>query len=1643
MLKVGTTVLKDFNLKNIYRPEYSKLHNAGYMHMHDLDFSSLTINCLYIPLSKLLHHGYSTGHGFLRAPSTIRSASALTCIAIQSSQNDFFGGQAIPSLDYALAPYVAKSYIRKCEEFLKDTDLIPDTVDIKKNFIHYFDDEITKDIEKPVEQNYSIMDHLDEINSKLSELIDVSSEQLAHMHKVAKRRTTEETEQAMEAMVHNLCTMNCLAPYQEFWVYDRAFHQWVTYTAAAFTRMFSPDRFYAFSVNNATGEAELKLITGAWATFNEKPMVKVTDKSGASFVTTFDHKYLTITDDGCFDYVKAQNLKHTVHPRNFKLFSEVEYQVDQTKNEDAISYSSTLAEIIGHYVSAGRIDSDDETLIITCGDRVQPEHLLGLCEEAFGCKPKYAICDRTNSLVQNLYKDNLSKDMVIFLPEKINRMIRKLAGTGDTKKHVPNFVLHGTWSCMQEAFLRGYLVPLGLRQGHGYVEFIVNSKPLLDDLRMIFVSHGVLIRTRQITGPECYQYSWIVTMSDEDANKLDLTYLLTGNVEHEVDPQIKNTTECETSNLYSKCFKVDVESIEQAPDCPVVFDIEVADNANFLTTSGFIVHNSRAGSQTPFSSVNVGLSTTWEGRTVTHSLLKAVDAGLGLGETAIFPISIFKMKKGVTDKGSPNYDLFQYACKVSAKRLYPNFLSIDAPFNLIHYRKDRPEYQASAMGCVHGTEKALWKLGEKTESVECFEFVSLLLSHIYPLIQYAKDSFYIDLEKANIRIWDSFNNTFAKVKKFIINKNVTKWVNVALDDLSSITVTPDHPLPVEGRGRIWAIDIKEGDKIRHSTNKKLYTGENEFATVVSVINMPSEVVDNFTSYDVETETDHFDLDSIFSHNCITGNTRIVLMNPVGRVIYTTASYFRRLGPGVTMFHGWKILSSGGKFVDLINVSIRMETDHVNIIRASHGTIRVTDEHIIPVYRKCKYMELPAKDVQPYDCLIEVPLKDIVKEEDKLQEINLIDLLPANSNLLIAGTPKLAALMADINPDISEEEKAKMLAGDLIPDIELNYYRSVREQLADVIDEDELCLVSKKASLTMKPIPVKYKLTREFGRFYGLFYSEGCVKGNQICITNSDPEIIDFAKTYLAALLHREKATVDVNKNGCSIISSQSVLLASLFRNNILGVHNGSGELKLPNWFFFANDEFLKGFLSGVIDGDGSVVPQNYTRIITSSETFAEDIQAVCSRLGYIVSTSVDKQKGKIAHFKDRISIRKFDNYRVTIDNLDVVDMDLHDSIKARKLKGYTRERQYILSKTYSNRVYSIEKRDFNNYVYDFETGDHYFAAGTQKIHNCRTRVLENKVDPQHAITEGRGNLFWTTINFPLIALDAKREAGVTNPIPIFMNKLHEIVNSVIQYSLDRFKVVAKRKAKNYPFMMGQHEYVGSEKLLPNDDIESVIKEGTMAVGFIGLSETLVALIGKHHGESEEAQELGLTILNTMKKWVDEASEKYGYNFGVMASPAEGCTGRLLRITRKKYGVIEGITDKEYFTNSFHICPTYKISAWKKVQLEAPYHAICTSGAISYVELDTDTVRNPQAFEELVNFMADSGCGYFAINHPMTRDPVCGYVGPLRPDGSCPRCGRKEFEGVAVNKLLSLTSYSPDPEYDVRLHENEETSTNTL
>ena len=312
---------------------------------------------------------------------------------------------------------------------------------------------------------------------------------------------------------------------------------------------------------------------------------------------------------------------------------------------------------------------------------------------------------------------------------------------------------------------------------------------------------------------------------------------------------------------------------------------------------------------------------------------------------------------------------------------------------------------------------------------------------------------------------------------------------------------------------------------------------------------------------------------------------------------------------------------------------------------------------------------------------------------------------------------------------------------------------------------------------------------------------------------------------------------------------------------------------------------------------------------------------------------------------------------------------------------------------------------------------------------CRTRVLSNVYDKNHVQTDGRGNLFWTTINMPYLALEAKEQAGdiITN----FFRRLDEVIDDVIDFSHDRFNIIAHRKAYNFPFLMGQHEYVGSDELLPDGDIREVIKNGTIAIGFIGLAETLLTLVGKHHGESDEAQALGLKIIQHMKDRADRQTKLENINYSVMGSPAEGCTGRLCKAIKKRWGVIPGITDKPYLVNSTHVPPSYKTTLVHKVEIEAPYHALCLGGHIWYGEIDANTAANVEAVERIVTYIASKGCGYFSLNHPMMRDPICGYVGAPAPDGSCPRCGRKEFEGVAAWKLLQLRSYSPDPEYLVR------------
>ncbi len=298
---------------------------------------------------------------------------------------------------------------------------------------------------------------------------------------------------------------------------------------------------------------------------------------------------------------------------------------------------------------------------------------------------------------------------------------------------------------------------------------------------------------------------------------------------------------------------------------------------------------------------------------------------------------------------------------------------------------------------------------------------------------------------------------------------------------------------------------------------------------------------------------------------------------------------------------------------------------------------------------------------------------------------------------------------------------------------------------------------------------------------------------------------------------------------------------------------------------------------------------------------------------------------------------------------------------------------------------------------------------------CRTRVIGNVYDPTKQVTCGRGNLSFTSLNLPYIGISANKD------ICAFFNLLDEYLELICKQLMHRYKIQSQKTVKNYPFLMGQGVWIDSEKLGPDDSVSEVLKHGTLTVGFIGLAETLVALTGKHHGECEEARALGLKIISHMREFLDKKAEETRFNYSLIATPAEGLSGRFVRIDRKRFGVIEGVTDKDYYTNSFHVPVHHKLSAYEKINIEAPYHALTNAGHISYIELDGNPSDNLDAFETIVRHMKDSGIGYGSINHPVDRDPVCGYTGVIQNE--CPQCGRTEQDGgPKFDRIRRITGY---------------------
>ena len=328
------------------------------------------------------------------------------------------------------------------------------------------------------------------------------------------------------------------------------------------------------------------------------------------------------------------------------------------------------------------------------------------------------------------------------------------------------------------------------------------------------------------------------------------------------------------------------------------------------------------------------------------------------------------------------------------------------------------------------------------------------------------------------------------------------------------------------------------------------------------------------------------------------------------------------------------------------------------------------------------------------------------------------------------------------------------------------------------------------------------------------------------------------------------------------------------------------------------------------------------------------------------------------------------------------------------------------------------KRLFPNFSFvDAPFNKKYYKEGHPETEiaymGCRTRVIGNVYDPTREICPRRGNLSFTSINLPRIAIKAKGDVGW------FFEELERLCNLVHDQLLERLEIISNKKVYNFPFLMGEGVWIDSEKLGWTDSVREVLKHGTLSIGFIGLAEALVALRGKHHGEDPASQNLGLEIVGFIRNFCDECSQREKLNYTCLATPAEGLSGRFVRIDKEKYGIIPGVTDREYYTNSFHVPVYYPISAFEKIAIEAPYHALTNAGHISYIEMDGDPTKNLDAFEKVVRYMHDQGIGYGSINHPVDRDPVCGYNGIIGDE--CPNCHRRE-DGRPFERIRRITGY---------------------
>ncbi len=453
------------------------------------------------------------------------------------------------------------------------------------------------------------------------------------------------------------------------------------------------------------------------------------------------------------------------------------------------------------------------------------------------------------------------------------------------------------------------------------------------------------------------------------------------------------------------------------------------------------------------------------------------------------------------------------------------------------------------------------------------------------------------------------------------------------------------------------------------------------------------------------------------------------------------------------------------------------------------------------------------------------------------------------------------------------------------------------------------------------------------------------------------------------------------------------------------------------------DDYLNRKLVG-LQGEERVIQHamNMTvgRVHQSMEAFVHNMNSIHSRGGnQVVFSSINY--GTDTSAEGRCVIRELLNTTYEgVGNSSTAIFPIQIWKKKRGVNYLPEDKNYDLYK-YACKVSA--RRFFPNFLNLDATFNHHelWRADDPERFNyevatmgCRTRVFENRFGPKTSIA--RGNISFSTINIVRIAIETMKEPDLEKRIHKFFLKLDWALELTAKQLCERFDFQKTALKKQFPLLMASL-WLGSENLDENDSIESVINQGTLGIGFIGLAETLVALTGKHHGESEEAQELGLRIVNYMRDKITEFSEKYQHNFSVLATPAEGLSGRFTRLDKKKFGIIPGVTDRDYYTNSNHVPVYYNCTPQHKAKVEAPYHALTGGGHIFYVEIDGDATHNPEAIMAIVDLMDKYNMGYGSVNHNRNRCMNCGFENADKELTVCPKCG-----STNIDKLQRITGY---------------------